>query len=221
MRWIFVIGTLLPLGLWGDPVACPTTTYADYLTIGSCTIADYTLSNFTFTSTALNGQSTAYTADEFDAAPDDHLYPANGYFYFGVNFDGAPSAPAGTLVQTNINFDIANTDATDSIAGVALSLNASAGVDGSVTLDDYGNGEGQPFFLQADNANPLAQQLFNPYINEVDTNAVLISNGPDTIQDFQIKITDLSGVPEPASWSLLGIGLLMMFAGLYRRKRQA
>jgi hypothetical protein len=219
MKWILIIGTLLPLSLCADPVTCPSTTFDAYLTVGTCTVAGYTISNFTFSSTA-NAGFTAYTASEFEASPDDDYFAPLNSVYFGVEFIGAPSAPAGAVIKTYIDFDIASTDSADTIGAVALSLNATAGSGGAVTLADYGSGDGQPFFLAVNQANPLAEQVFNPFISGLSSNAVLVTDGPDTINNFRIKITDFSDVPEPAAWSLMGIGLLMMSAKVYRRKRR-
>lgn len=221
MKWIVLAISLVPMGLVADPVACPTTTYAAYLSLGSCTVANYTMSDFTFSSTALNAQSTPYTADQFTASGVDLPYNPTNSFYFGVAFTGDPGAPAGALVETLIDFDITSTDLSDTIAAVAIALGAEAGADGGVTLDDYGSGEGQPFLLQATIASPVAQKEFNPLIDTVHTHAVLISNGPELIKYFAITVTDVSDVPEPAVWSLMGTGLLGMVALLYRRKRRA
>lgn len=219
MKWTLLAVSLLPLSLLADPVACPTTTYAAYLSLGSCTVANYTMSDFTFSSHSFNQLSPAYTADQFTASGVDLPYNPTNSFYFGVAFTGDPGAPAGALVETMIDFDITSTDLSNSIAAVAIALGAEAGANGGVTLDDYGSGEGQPFLLQATIASPVAQKNFDPLIDTVHTHAVLISNGPELIQYFAITVTDVSDIPEPAVWSLMGSGLLGIGALLYRRKR--
>ena len=211
-----------PAFLSATPIVCPTTNYADLLTLSSCTVSIYTLSDFTFSSTALNGESTPYTASEFTVAPHDAVYDPNSYLYFGLNLTGGPGAPAGESVTTDISFNVVTTDGSNQIRAVALGSDFTANPGGSVTLADTGTyGAGSPFSIQVSDTVPLAQQRFAS-TNSVQNNAVLTTVGPDKVRSFTIDISDLSGLgaPEPTTFLLFGIGLLgIAYGGKKIRKR--
>ena len=213
---------LIPGALAAAPVTCPTESYADYVTPGySCTVAIYTITNFTFSSTALTPGSTPYTASDFTASGYDQIYNGNDQFYYGVDFTGTPSESAGQQVATDIGLTINVTDGTNQLNAISLALQATAGPGGAVTLTDTGTASsGVPFSIATSTSVPVAQQRVGPS-NSITNNAVLTTDGPDTVQYFTIKIADLPlivATPEPSTWVLLAAGLGLMLARLYRRR---
>jgi hypothetical protein len=208
---------LLPFSMLGSSLACPTNSYADYLSMDSCAVANFTLSDFTFDSIALNQHSTPFTASEFTASGYDH--PVDPTFYFGLQLTGAPEQAAGSLVETTIDFNISSTNSADLIDGIELALSATTSGGGSATLVDYGSAEGQTFYLQTGLADSTDLVELSPTVDTVHTHAVLITDGPVDLLGLNINVTDCIDMPEPATWSLFASGTLLLGALLYRSKR--
>ncbi len=210
---------LVPGLLSASPVACPTESYADYLTPGySCSVSIYTITGFTFSSTALNAASTPYTASDFTASGYDQIYNGNDQFYYGVDFTGVPSEAAGQSVATDIGLTIDVTDGTNQLNAISLALQATAGPGGAVTLSDTGTASsGIPFSISTSISNPLAQERVGPS-NSITNNAVLTTTGPDSVAYFTIKIANIAAVPEPSTWLLLGVGLALIGFKIHRSR---
>lgn len=205
-----------------SPVSCPTESYADYVTPGfSCTVSIYTISNFTFSSTGLNIASTPFTASEFTASGYDQIYNGNDEFYYGIDYTGTPSGAAGQDVATDIGLTISVTDGSNQLNAISLALQATAGPGGGVTLTDSGTSSfGTPFSIATSTSVPLAQARVGPS-NSITNNAVLTTDGPDSVQYFTIKIADIVATPEPSTWFLLAAGLCLMGAQAYRKRNAA
>ena len=206
-------------------MACPTESYAAYVAPGfSCSVAIYTISNFTFTSTALNSNSTPFSASDFTASGYDQIYNGNDQFYYGIDYTGVPSEAAGQSVSTDIGLTITVTDGTNQINAVSLALQATAGPSGSVTLTDSGTASsGVPFNIATSTSIPVAQERVGPS-NSITNNAVLTTNGPDSIQYFTIKIADIPvavATPEPSTWLLLLAGLGLIGMRLFQKRSAA
>jgi hypothetical protein len=213
---------LLPGILSASPVACPTESYADYLTPGfSCTVSIYTITGFTFSSTALNAASTPYTAADFTASGYDQIYNGNDEFYYGIDYTGTPSEAAGQAVSTDIGLTIDVTDGSNQLNAISLALQATAGPGGGVTLTDTGTASsGDAFSIATSTTVPLAQAKVGPSSSIVN-NAVLTTDGPDSVQYFTIKIADIVATPEPSTWLLLAVGLGLIGTKVYRKRSAA
>ena len=210
MKFVSLFALLIPGILSAGPVACPTTSYADVMTLTSCTIAGYTLSDFTFSSSALNSQSVAYTPYQFGVSSHDEIYAPNDFFYFGLNLIDSPNEPAGESATATFGFNISTTDGSDTILATAMATEDTTSGNGSVTVENTGQtGTGQPFALTVSDTAPLAQEKVIA-TDSVQNNVVLTTNGPDSIRYITVNVTNLDPVtvPEPSSWAFAGAGIL-------------
>lgn len=210
----FLLVLLLPVASWGNPVPCPTTTsFADYLSLTSCTVADLTLSNFTFSSTALTSDSTAFSASDFSVKPIDTLY--QGDIYFGLQYQGQLGQLPTQGVDTQVGFTVTSTNGIAEINEASLNLQGVVYGNGSITLTDTIGAGANTYTIQSNQNQPLSGVNFAP-VTSVSLNTDLNIVGPAGIEYFTIKVSE---TPEPAAWTLLGLGLGALVLSSLRLRR--
>jgi hypothetical protein len=213
------------MGLQATPVCPSTGTYAQLQALGSCTIADKTFSDFTYSDSAVN--AVPVTQSNLTYTTIDNGTSAIG-FLFGV----ALTAPAGGTNDLGIGYTVTGSDIDDAgvtMAGLAVGAGASASIAeticpghtiagclSSVPLSTYDISGGPS--KSSDTVSFGAVSTLG-VLKDVD---VLGGSGFASISLFSDTVSQGgNSVPEPGFYGVLagGMGAVLMFAR--RRKKTA
>jgi len=187
---------------------------------GSCDIGNVTFSGFNTTFTASN---ILVSLDGVSSSP------------FGAILGLTYSVLSGTLPGGSIGYTATfdPSASTDGAGGVACPVNYTCGITGAesqlnsilgnlavVTTTDSGGYVGMSHVDSATLGDETNQFTFPMIVPPTGITKVSTYNGDGTIDTFSTEVItgDVSNAPEPATFSLIGGGLLMLAIGVFRRK---
>lgn len=237
---VLALAIAMPLAAWADhaaPPPCVQGTLADYLALESgCTIEDKVFSDFTYNNIVQPAEDglNVVAATSITVIPDaTALNP-------GLTIQGGWTSFGGTTSDILIGFTVtvlpggnAIKDATLSIAGSATVGNAAVIAGETLWLGCTGPCEDSASLLALDLAGTANDQLFDSttfdpvWVVTIQKDILLVGNCGDqpdgcflNFATLSIINQNFSEVPEPATLTLLGTGLLAIGGKLRRRMKK-
>jgi hypothetical protein len=220
--------------LFGSPIACGQTTLSDLLSQGACTIGDYTLTDFTFSSSGTGDINLVSASDIIVDTTASTPTDLSVQFSTSGGFQAADGQTAEYIVHFNLD------PLFPTIAGPVLDL----GPYDPVTLTGEFCGDGT--LVSAPNAQPVmctgsaqtgifparvqiagtgsSSPTFQGYqfpsaVTTMDTRLILDLTGPANASYFGIGV-NVTPVPEPRTAALFLIPALLALVS-FRKKRPA
>jgi hypothetical protein len=211
--------------------ACTTTTYDVYISQGSCSIGNFTFSNFsTLTYTSSLGQPRPAATQLLVTPSGDGL----GSLALGFNYQSAPQTPMDIIVNTNgaqfgvtftynvvgagapLEGDVMWSTFSNTTPGSASATKNSQLVSGGTiytsTVSDQGGSNA--LANRSGSAVSFVPATPGPYTIQDSISLQAQTGGAATLRDF----TNVFAIPEPLTGVLLGSGLVLL--GLARRRRK-
>jgi len=198
---------------------------------GGCDIGNVNFDAFNFNTT-----SSTFSASDIDVSLDGGAGSSFGAIV-GLTYSGSggtfPGGGAGDTSSIGYTATFDPNASTDGAGGVACPVNYTCGVAGAesqlnsilgngaiVTTVDTGGFSGTSHVDAATLGDETNQFTFPMIVAPIGITKVSTYNGLGTINTFSTEVIagDVSNIPEPATFSLIGGGLLLGL-GMFRRKR--
>lgn len=233
VRYLLAAGLLVAAAAPASAGTCGVAVMDVYLVQGfSCTIGALQFSNFQWSTDFIQG-SPGHSANLTDVIT---VTPQNGAAGIGFNFGNLGLGASGLISVTadGFNFDVSASSGT--IVGASLTL-GTHGATGTGTDTAYFQDNGSLFLLTVVDPIAWTGNQFYQTVRTTDSatfggvtgislfsGAGTVMNGADgnsSISDYTVLFqtsAPTSGVPEPATLSMLGAGIGVL--GLVRRQRK-